>query len=445
MMCFIVTLVVVMQSVEAKAQPVMARRGASRPIDDATKSAVIDSVSKALNDVYVFPDVAKEMEKTIRKNLRRRAYKDLNTFEEFTAQLTADLFEIGNDKHLHVDYSPGEGFVPFHSDSMTDEERQAMVERLAYTNFGFARLERMAGNVGYLELHGFNDARWGGETAVAAMNFLANSDAIIIDLRNNGGGHPSMIQLISSYFFDGPVHLNSFYIRDEDKMDQFWTHAHVEGPRMVDVPLYILTSSYTFSAAEEFTYNMKNLERATIVGETTGGGAHPVRFVRFADLKVSMSLPFGRAINPVTGTNWEGTGVEPDIEVSRDKALEVAHIDAMERLIETATDEARRRDLEWAMGLVKARANPVVLDDATMQRYAGIYGPRTITYENGDLFYRRAPNPMMKMTPTSEDTFMFDDVGFFKLRVEVDGDGNPIALIGLYQDGHTDRTPRTRD
>jgi C-terminal processing protease CtpA/Prc len=274
------------------------------------------------------------------------------------------------------------------------------------------------------------------------MAFLAGSDAVIIDLRNNGGGSPSMIQLISSYFFDEPVHLNSFYIRDEDKTKQFWSHAYVEGDRMTDTDLYVLTSGRTFSAAEEFTYNMKNLERATIVGETTGGGAHPVRFVGFPDLKVSLSLPFGRAINPISGTNWEGTGVEPDIEVPQARALEVAHLEALKALAEKSTDEESRQALNWDITLLDARLNPVEIAPAKAEKYAGTYGPRTIIFDDGQLYYQRQDRPRLRMIPATETLFTFAEYDFFMLEVEVDAAGNPIALIGHYSGGQTDRNPR---
>jgi hypothetical protein len=427
-------------------QQIMVRQPTSESIDQKTKAAIIDSVSKALNDVYVFPDIAKKMEKQIRRNLKAKAYQDFTTYDEFTGQLSADLFEIANDKHLSVRYSPEESPMEAAGrDSLTDEEERRLRDRLAYTNFGFMRLERMPGNVGYLDLQAFQDAKWAGETAVSAMNFLANCDAIIIDLRRNGGGSPSMIQLISSYFFDEPVHLNSFYIRDEDKTKQFWSHAYVEGPRLSDVDLYVLTSPYTFSAAEEFTYNMKNLKRATIVGETTGGGAHPVRMVRFADLKVSMSLPYGRAINPITGTNWEGTGIEPDIEVPESEALQTAHLEAVTKLAKGAADEERKQDLEWELVTIKARSNPVSIDAETKHKYAGVYGPRTITCDGDDLYYQREGRPRVKMVPISADTFMFEGVDYFRLRVETGSDGRGTALLGTYKDGHTDRNPRTSD
>jgi hypothetical protein len=252
-----------------------------------------------------------------------------------------------------------------------------------------------------------------------------------------------MIQLISSYFFEEPVHLNSFYIRDEDKTKQFWSHSYVEGPRLTDVDLYVLTSPRTFSAAEEFTYNMKNLERATIVGETTGGGAHPVRLVAFEDLKISMTLPFGRAVNPISGTNWEGTGIEPHMEVPEAGALDVAHLDALRKLTEQAPDEQRRAELEWDSKILQARIEPVTLDPAMGEKYAGVYGPRTLTYEDGELYYQRVDRPRLRAIPVTQDTFVFDEYDFFMLQVELGPDGNPTALIGLYRDGRSDRNERS--
>ena len=160
--------------------------------------------------------------------------------------------------------------------------------------------------------------------AVGAMAFLANCDALIIDLRDNGGGNPEMIQLLSSYFFSGePRHLNSFYYRLDEKTEQYWTLPYVPGSKLADTDLYVLTSSYTFSGAEEFTYNLKNMKRATIVGETTGGGAHPVRMEILND-HFAIGVPYARAVNPISKTNWEGTGIEPDVKVPAAQALDKA-------------------------------------------------------------------------------------------------------------------------
>ena len=168
-------------------------------------------------------------------------------------------------------------------------------------------------------------------TAVAAMNFLAHADAIIIDLRENGGGDPKMIALVSTYLFSKPTHLNDLWERKSNTTQQYWTLPYVPGDRLDGKPAYVLTSKRTFSGAEEFSYNLKNLKRATIVGETTGGGAHPVRGQRIDDHFI-IGVPFARAINPISKTNWEGTGVEPDVKVPAAEALATAQKLAIEKL-----------------------------------------------------------------------------------------------------------------
>ena len=182
------------------------------------------------------------------------------------------------------------------------------------------------------------------------MNFVANTDALIFDLRQNGGGDPVMVALICSYLFgDKPVHLNDLYWRKGDHTDEFWTKPNVAGKRYGDKDIYILTSSRTFSGAEEFSYNLKNLKRATIVGETTGGGAHPGGTVRLHE-HFGVFVPIGRAISPITKTNWEGTGVEPDVKVSKEQALKTAYLMALNKQSERAKDEDLKLALKELIG-----------------------------------------------------------------------------------------------
>jgi C-terminal processing protease CtpA/Prc len=190
-------------------------------------------------------------------------------------------------------------------------------------NCGFDKVEILSGNVGYLKFDMFGDPDACGPTAIAAMNFLGNVDAIIFDLRANGGGDPKMVAFISSYLFSEPTHLNDLWERKDNSTHQYWTLPYVPGKRLDGKPAYVLTSSQTFSGAEEFTYNLKNLKRATIVGERTGGGAHPVAGHRI-DEHFMIGVPFARAINPISKTNWEGTGVEPDVKVAAADALATA-------------------------------------------------------------------------------------------------------------------------
>lgn len=415
----------------------------SMPASTEFKAAAVDSVSWALNKTYVFEDVAKEIEKHIRRKLKKGDYDDLETVQEFARQLTEDMREISSDRHLGVQFMSDELLEEYQQgDEDPDVAHQLAFERGRKRNFEFKKLEILDGNVGYLKLNGFNDTSLSGPTAIAAMNFLGYTDALIIDLTENGGGSPSLIQTIMAYLLDGSTHLNSFYIRDGDSLQQFWSAPYVPGPKMVDTELYVLTSSHTFSAAEEFTYNVKNLERGTIVGETTGGGAHPVTSYLFPSLNMGMRVSFGRAINPVSGTNWEGTGVAPDIEVPADQAFDAAYLDALGKLRERDMSDEETFVLDWAIQGLDARLNPVEVDVATLESYAGDYGPRHLRVESGRLLYNRDDRDPIVATPMTETMFSFDAVPYFRLEIVLDDDGAPVKLIGHYENGHTDENPR---
>lgn len=301
------------------------------------KIVTIDSVSIKLYENYIFPKVADKMVQVLVENLKEDRYSSFVNPSDFASQLTKDLQSVSNDKHLRVIYDPP---VIAREQALTDEERanqeaewiQELVEHLKRDNFGFKEAKILEGNIGYMDLREFSDPRYGGETLVAVMSFLSNTDAIILDLRQNSGGSPAMVQLIASYFFSSePVHLTDRYNRPRNERTQSWTLPYVPGIRRPDIDLYILTSSETFSAAEGLSYQMKHLERATIIGETTAGGAHLTGAVIATD-KFFVRIPQGRTINPVTNTDWEGTGVIPHVEVSSDQALEVAHAKALKKL-----------------------------------------------------------------------------------------------------------------
>jgi retinol-binding protein 3 len=325
-------------------------QGPDATIDAATRAKVIEGAIGHLKSAYVFADVADKMSAAIQTRAKSKEYDTITSARVFAETLTKDLQAVSKDKHLRVLYTAEpmpERRAP------TPEERARMLADERRRNFGFERVERLEGNVGYLDLRGFSGSPEAGETAIAAMNFLAGTDALVIDLRQNGGGSPAMIGLLSSYLFDDVVHLNDFYIRETDRTRQFWTSPHVQGRRYGrDKPVFILTSVRTFSAAEEFTYNLKNLKRATIVGETTGGGAHPGGVRRITD-QFGIWVPNGRAINPITKTNWEGTGIEPDIKIDPPSALKAAHLEALKRVRAATTDTRHGEQLDRAIANVQ--------------------------------------------------------------------------------------------
>ena len=432
---FLFSLVVTSSSFGQKDQPDI-------KLTNPEKIQVVDSISKFMADKYVFPDMGKKMGELVTINLKNGAYDRITNPGDFAGKLTEDLRTVNNDKHISVQFNPE--YIAMVKKANADENNKELEEyekrKDEYSNFNFKEMKILPGNVGYLKFNSFKDASVAGPTAIAAMNFLAHTDALIIDLTDNGGGSPSLIQLITTYFFEEPEHLNSFYIREGDKMEQFWTLPYVPGPKMTNTDIYVLTSGYTFSGAEEFTYNLKNLKRATIVGETTGGGAHPVDMHIIND-NFGMSIPFGRAINPITNTNWEGTGVEPDVKVSKDKAMETAYMLALEKRLEKEENKDIRNSLSWTIDGIKAKQNTVNIDDKTMKAYVGTYGPRNITLEDGQLYYQRENRPKMKMVAMKEDLFMFDDINYFRLKFIKEGN-KVVALEGNYDNGRTDRNEK---
>lgn len=422
----------------------LAQEAADMPtISKEEKKQVVDSIALFMTDKYVFPDKGKEMGDLVLKNLKDGKYNDISDPREFADKLSQDLLTINNDRHIGVRYMPERiAMINKANDDENNKELEEYEKRQReYSNFYFKEIKMLPGNVGYLKFNGFMDASVAGPTAVAAMNFLSHSDAIIIDLTDNGGGSPSLIQLITTYFFDDSEHLNSFYIRDGEQMNQFWTLTYVPGERMVETDLYVLTSNRTFSGAEEFTYNLKNMERAVIVGETTGGGAHPVSSYIIND-NFMVRVPFGRAVNPITETNWEGTGIEPDISTSKDKAMETAYMLALDSLLSKEENEDVKITLGWASNGLKANLNPYSMDKNDMKQYVGVYGPRNITLENGNLYYQREDRLKMQMIPMKEGMFMFKEIDYFRVKF-IKEDGKVVALEGNYDNGKKDKNDKT--
>jgi len=286
------------------------------------KAEAIQQIIPLLRDNYVFPDVAKDLEKHLLSKLKEGAFEAAGTYAAFAAALTQEFQTVAKDRHLRAFAGGGGAGTPPAPRPFPLTDQALSAGSVQLKEFGFLRAAKLAGNIGYLEIRTFGSSQYEKET-VEAMKFLENVDAVLLDIRRNGGGSPQVVQFVCSYFFDPGVHLNSLYWRKGDRTQEFRTLDRVEGRRRPDVPLFILTSNRTFSGAEEFAYNLQTRKRATLVGEVTGGGANPGgSFTVNSWLRVF--IPTGRAINPVTGTNWEGTGVVPEKITDADSAWTVA-------------------------------------------------------------------------------------------------------------------------
>ncbi len=406
---------------------------------------VVKKINKILEDNYVYAETAKKMSSNLSGKLKKGDYKKITSPGEFADQLGKDLREISKDLHIRVSYDPEAVKRMRRREKNRDDPEllELQLKGLRRTNFGFKEVKILSGNIGYLDLRQFAGPKYAGETAVAAMNLLANCETLIIDLRNNGGGSPEMIQLLTSYFYDDdPVHLNTFYWRPGDETTQTWTLPHVPGKKIPDIDIYVLTSSRTFSAAEEFSYNLKNLKRATLIGETTGGGAHPGGPMVVNDNFI-LNVPKGRAINPVTKTNWEGVGVKPHVEVPQEDALTTAHLKALEKLAANTKDKDDKFKYEWYTESLKTELNPVKVNPETLRSYAGKYGPGTITFESGELYYQRKGRPKARMIPLTNDLFMLKEIDYFRIKI-IKEDGVVKGVMGMYVDGTTEKNLKSK-
>lgn len=333
--------------------PAIAQQGPKPvPADAATRKAVIAQLSSQLKANYVFPEVADKLATALAAKEAGDGYAQAKDSEAFADALTSDLRALGNDSHFVVRYDPE--FRPAPENGVPDAASlEAMQQEIASRGFGIDSARRLPGNVGYLELRGFGPTAMVGAAISGAMTMLSGTDALILDLRRNGGGEPETVAyLMSDFFAQGDDrHLNDLYFRAGDKTRQYWTSA-VPGPRYTR-PVYVLTSGRTFSGGEECAYDFQTQKRAKIVGEKTGGGANPGDGYAIGKGYAAF-IPNGRAINPITKTNWEHVGVAPDIAVPAADAQKVAHAAILRELIAASKNPDEKAYLQDSLQNVEA-------------------------------------------------------------------------------------------
>ena len=302
---------------------------AQKPLDEDVRAAVLKRVLDALDKGYVFPDVAAAMARAARTAESAGKYRTITDPQAYAQALTEDLRAISHDGHLRVVYrTPGgnqqQGGGP--------PPQRTLVSH-----------ERLEGNIGYIKLLGFPPPQIIGPPLDAAFSALANTDALIVDLRENGGGAPTGAMYLAGYLMKQRTLMARIYSRPDNETTEMWTEE-VKGARYLDKPVYVLTSRKTFSAAEAAAYHLKHIGRVQTVGDTTGGGAHRINGADVGN-GFMVSVPMTRPINVVTGGDWEGTGVIPDIAVPAERALVSAQLAALRKLPPSAERAALIRKL----------------------------------------------------------------------------------------------------
>ena len=404
---------------------------------------VASELSRLLAEHYVLPELRPKFAATLTAGIAKGRY-DVEAPEELANRLNADLGAVSADKHLGVMYDPvtSKELAAAPGRAGADDAPATAAEIVAAQrrNHGLVQMKVLAGNIRYLETDGFV---WAGESTERAydnaMAFLAGGDAVIIDMRKNGGGSPQAVRYLVSHFMPPNQPLMTFYMGSRG-VDKSTSLATLRAPRMIGKPLYVLTSNGSASAAEEFIGHVAGYKLGEIIGQpTAGAGFRNVFFALPAGMLVSISV--GRAVLASTGKDWEGVGIAPTTEVDADKALQVAQAQALRRIAESAAG-GRKAGLEATAALLSAQAYPVKLA-LPLSAYVGAFGDRTIAVESGSLTFQRQGAPKHVLVAIEPGQFVFEDDPMSRVRFEV-ADGSVTSLELLRSDGTTAKAARSQ-
>jgi len=405
-------------------------------MDKLHVKALIDSLTVTLNNYYVFPDQAKAITTHIQNRFKKNSYEGISDPAKLVDLLQDDIRSVHVDPHMRMAYNKDFLGVKSGSNGPSEEEIKKMDEEDRESNYLFHKVEILKGNIGYVRFDGFvGNIEAAKATIKASFGFLVHTRAVIIDLRFNGGGSPEMVSYIESFFFDKKTHMNDIIDRLSNDTTYFYADPLKSGGLTLLTPIYILTSKRTFSGAEDFSYGMQSVNRATIVGETTGGGAHPTRpFVLGQGFVIY--VPFARSLNPYTKTDWEGTGVKPDIPVSSEDALIKAQETILTSFLTKEDDEQGKRKLRWALNDLIAGKEMNKVSSNVLNRFVGTYHGGLKFYIENELFFCKngeRGNNVYQLKPISETLFVLDEnaqVEFMK-----DNTGNYSQIQLLFQNG----------
>ena len=412
---------------------VAAQNVAADRVDPAVARRVAERVATSMEQSYVSPDTGRLIAEHIRERIRAGAYDAPLGAAQLADRLGVDLKKVNGDLHLYVNFTGNRAANPADGPRLVmrrpgEQPPPAELLQVRRANHFIRSAERHAGNVGYISIAQLS-ARADEAFAVvdAAMAFLDRTDAMIIDLRATPGGDVRMSDYVASYFFGPePVPTLNSYTRSIDRTMQRTT-GQVNGRKRPDVPLFVLVGPGTASGAEDLAFTLKQTKRATLVGERTAGAGRLTRLYPIGD-GFEVSVPGGRTFDPRTGAEWERVGVLPDIATT-DDALVTAHAEALKRLAAAATDSSWRTVLSWARDGLIARARPHHVSAKTLESYAGTYDTRTVSLENGKLWYQRAANRAKEeLTPIDDRTFALGEAS----RIEFLREGTRVTGARIY-------------
>jgi C-terminal processing protease CtpA/Prc len=412
---------------------------------EVVKQQLLDSLGKVLNRNYVYPDTAVVMISSILQKHRNQGYNDINEARQFANQVTKDVKTVFNDNHLSVRFDPDLEKRIRAFEATRQKDQSDFVKEKAQ-NFFFRKAEILKGNIGYVVFTNFADTNaLSRKTVHAAFQFIANTDALILDLRNNFGGRGTMAKEITAYFFDKPQLTGRSFNRIHNKWTEDWVGGQPAITRDVylTMPIYILTSERTFSAAEGLAYNLKHLKNAVIVGDTTRGGAHSTRSFALGNGFVGF-IPFSRGGHIVTKTDWEGTGVIPNVPIKEERSLFKAQELILKNKLAVASDTTEKLKLQWLVNDLYSKVEKVILPEKILNQYTGVFEEFLFTLECGVLYCRNThqQDKKDKLVAINEHLFKIDEQSQVEFITGKNGTVNSIRL--LWDDGWVDTITKSK-
>jgi retinol-binding protein 3 len=414
-------------------------------LDKPDRFAVVDSFYNALINYYVFPEKGKRMGDNLKNQLVKGAFDTITNPDKFANALVRAIRSVHPDQHISLRYDPQleKSIRDFNKPPQPD---RADLQKEREQNFFFRKAEILPGNIGYILFTNFADTNeLSRKTVRAALQFVANSNALIIDLRNNFGGRMTIASEILGYFYNKPTLTGRGYNRLSNTWTETWVEnkQEITGGLMLNMPVYLLTSERTFSAAEGLAYNLQQIKKATVVGDTTRGGAHLSRSFALGNGFVAF-IPYSRGENIVTKTDWEGTGVIPSIPVDESNALiKAQELILQERLI-NVKENIDKQKIEWLLNDLKAKTTTLVIPLSLLQQYTGEFEEFSFIIKDNQLFCVNThnKNKIDKLIPISETLFKIDvqsQVEFVK-----DSTGKFSSIKLLWDDGWADVIRKTK-
>jgi len=394
---------------------------------------IVDTICDRVEQGYVYADKGKNIADYLRTQFKTGVYNKHTDPKELAGVLTNDMRRVCYDGHLTVRFSAP---VPASSVPNTPSRTTSIPHK--EVNFNLKAAEILPGNVGYFRFDGFTDDEDVQPVLENALHFLERGQALIIDIRYNGGGSRRMVNLIESYLFDKKTEMNAIIGRSGKDTARLFTDPAAAKGFTLNMPVFILTSHKTFSAAEDFAYGMQSIHRAQTVGEASGGGAHPVQNSPIG-YGLVLTVPFMRAYNPYTHKDWEGVGVIPDIHCTADSALEIALSKIYQQNIANSDTQEDKIRYKWLNDRIMAKE--IIVSSQTLQKYAGTYGEHFRLFVKGNQLYctdLHMNNFTFQLHPVSTETFYSGPENDLKITMIKSGKGVYSTLDALWSVGHED-------